>query len=131
VYSKRRHDRVKTIATMSGPDFSVRTSIINILNYIPGVSSGLLAFFLFGTSETHREHYRRILCLGPKAQSRSSMISLRTLRLMSRNQSTPGYVVTRDPELATYGLDRPLSKMENANIQVTSGVLVIEQPLPA
>ncbi|GAB7339506.1 hypothetical protein MBLNU457_6124t2 [Dothideomycetes sp. NU457] len=131
VYSRRRYERVKTIATMSGPDLSVHTSIASVLNYVPGVSSGLLVFFLFGTSEAHREQYRRLLCLQPKAQSRrDTIVSLRTLRLMSRSQSTPGHVVTRDPELATYGLDRPLSKMENANIQVTSGILVTVQSQP-
>jgi len=132
VYSRRRYERVKGIASLTGPDFSVKSSVINILNLIPGVTSSLLAFFLFGTTETHREQYamllRRMLCLPPKGPSRrGTVVSLRTLRLMSRSQSTPGYFTARDPELANYDILLPTPMAEDDNIQIISSIMVAKQ----
>jgi len=126
---------VKGIATLPGPDFSIKSSTINIMNFIPGVTSSLLAFFLFGTTETHRELYktllRRMLCLPPKVESRrGTVVSLRTLRLMSRSQSTPGYFAARDPELANYDILLPTPMVEEPKMQITSAIIVTEQIHP-
>ena len=48
---------------MGAPDFSIRASVVDVLNYIPGVTASLLAFLLFGTTAQQRATYAPMIAV--------------------------------------------------------------------
>lgn len=53
-----RHNSASALAAKDGPDFSIQSSVNAVLQFIPGVTAGLLAFLIFGTTRPFRKIYR-------------------------------------------------------------------------
>ncbi|KAI4730443.1 hypothetical protein E4T49_01755 [Aureobasidium sp. EXF-10728] len=56
-----RYHKTKNANIAGAPDFSVRASVVDVLNYLPGVTASLLAFLLFGTTAQQRAMYAPML----------------------------------------------------------------------
>ena len=57
---------------MQAPDYTIKSTVADILNYIPGPTGALLAFLIFGTTEQLRPRYASIfahLCCCGRTQS--------------------------------------------------------------
>lgn len=53
-----RHNSASELANRDGPDFSVEGAVNAAVQFIPGVTAGLLAFLIFGTTRPFRKIYR-------------------------------------------------------------------------
>ncbi|KAG9854753.1 oligopeptide transporter-like protein, partial [Aureobasidium melanogenum] len=56
-----RYHKTKHAKIAGAPDFGVRASVVDVLNYLPGVTASLLAFLLFGTTAQQRAMYAPML----------------------------------------------------------------------
>lgn len=56
-----RYHKTKNAKIAGAPDFGIRASVVDVLNYLPGVTASLLAFLLFGTTAQQRAMYRPML----------------------------------------------------------------------
>ncbi|KAK5124981.1 hypothetical protein LTR85_001171 [Meristemomyces frigidus] len=54
-----RKVNARRLATQQQPDFSVAGAVNDILQFMPGVTAGLLAFLLFGTTAQFRKTYAK------------------------------------------------------------------------
>ncbi|KAI5209918.1 hypothetical protein E4T39_00428 [Aureobasidium subglaciale] len=52
-----RYHKTKSAKVAGAPDFGIRASVVDVLNYLPGVTASLLAFLLFGTTAQQRATY--------------------------------------------------------------------------
>ena len=53
-----RHTSSSELAAKDGPDFSEEGAVNAVLQFMPGVTAGLLAFLIFGTTRPYRKIYR-------------------------------------------------------------------------
>ncbi|KEQ99958.1 hypothetical protein AUEXF2481DRAFT_206359 [Aureobasidium subglaciale EXF-2481] len=56
-----RYHKTKSTKLAGGPDFGIRASVVDVLNYLPGVTASLLAFLLFGTTAQQRAMYTPVI----------------------------------------------------------------------
>jgi hypothetical protein len=53
-------DQYKAVVEQGGPDYSLRSTLIDLSITIPGVASGLGIFIVFGTTAPFRREYRKL-----------------------------------------------------------------------
>jgi hypothetical protein len=84
IYYMISFDRNTVLAMQAGPDYSLRHTLDDLGITMPGVSSGLLIFVVFGTTAPFRREYKKwFQPCRRKCQGRDGPIMVAPLDLMS------------------------------------------------
>lgn len=101
IYYMFTFDRNTSLTVQSGPDYSLHYAIDDLGITMPGVTSGLLIFIVFGTTAPFRREYRKWLqpCRR-KCQGRDGPIMVAPLDSINvaNNETIPGRMRSFDEE---------------------------------
>ncbi|KAI4758574.1 hypothetical protein E4T52_09268 [Aureobasidium sp. EXF-3400] len=128
-----RYHKTKNAKLAGAPDFSVRASVVDVLNYLPGVTASLLAFLLFGTTAQQRAMYAPMLAALHPARWRSRPKSAR----FSGNVDQWTRMETRTSQQAHGDIEMQLPTRKDkvtrtivTTVEREQGVLFTPPPIP-